>query len=84
MEPDEIKRMIEDGLPDSQAMVDGDGSHFQATVVAAAFAGKSPVQKQQMVYATLGDNITKGHIHALGIKAYTPEEWERAKKLQVS
>lgn len=84
MEPEAIKQMIEAGIANSEAMVNGDGSHYEAIVVSTEFAGKSLVQKQKMVYATLGDKITSGAIHALTIKAYTPEEWEKAQKLRVS
>jgi acid stress-induced BolA-like protein IbaG/YrbA len=76
MEPQEIKRMIEAGLPGCTAEVSGDGSHFDATVISGEFSGKSTVKKHQLVFATLGDNIASGAIHALNINAYTPEEWE--------
>lgn len=84
MEPEAIKQMIEAGIANSEAMVTGDGSHYEAIVVSPEFEGQSLVKKQKMVYATLGDKITSGAIHALTIKAYTPEEWEKAQKLRVS
>lgn len=84
MEPSEIKRLIEAGIPGCEAIVTGDGSHFDATVISAAFDGLSMVKEQQMVYATLGERITSGAIHALSIKAYTPQEWETQRKLNVS
>jgi acid stress-induced BolA-like protein IbaG/YrbA len=43
----------------------------------------SLVKKQQKVYATLGDKITSGEVHALTIKTYTSDEWAKAQKLQV-
>ena len=84
MEPNEIKNLIETGLPGSEAMVSGDGSHFEAIVVSGAFEGLSMVKEQQLVYGTLGDRITSGAIHALSIKAYPPQEWETQRKLTVS
>lgn len=84
MNPEDVKKLIETGLPDCEVTVTGDGSHFDATVVGKVFEGVSPVKKQQMVYATVTDKITSGELHALTIKTYTPEEWERARKLQVS
>lgn len=84
MEPNEIKTLIETGLPGSEAMVSGDGSHFEAIVVSSAFEGLSMVKEQQLVYGTLGDRITSGAIHALSIKAYTPQEWETQRKLTIS
>lgn len=84
MEPEEVKNIIQAALPECEVQVQGDGSHFEAIVVGEVFAGLSPVKKQQMVFATVSEQITSGAIHALSIKAYTPKEWETAKKLRVS
>lgn len=51
---------------------DGRG-HFAVTVVSAGFAGKLPLARHRMVYAALGD-MMQTDIHALSIKALTPEE----------
>ena len=50
-----------------------DGVHFEATVVCEAFAGKMPLARHRMVYATLGD-LMGGAIHALALKTVTPAE----------
>lgn len=84
MEPETVKQLIAEGMPGADVEVTGDGSHFDARVVSDAFAGQMPVRRQQTVYAALGDRITNGEIHAITIKAYTPEEWDKARKLQVS
>lgn len=48
---------------------DGRGeSHFALTIDSAAFAGKSRVASQRLVYAALGD-LMQGRVHALTIKA---------------
>ncbi|HEY8586313.1 MAG TPA: BolA family protein [Rhodanobacter sp.] len=74
MDPARIKAMIEQGLPGAQADVSGDdGVHFEATVVASQFAGKLPLARHRLVYATLGDRMG-GEIHALALKTLTPEE----------
>ena len=83
MEPDQVKELIMAGLPDCDVTVTGDGSHFDATVIGDVFDGLSPVKKQQLVYKTVNDKITSGELHALGIKTYTPAEWQTAKKLQI-
>ncbi|MBD3609877.1 MAG: BolA family transcriptional regulator [Gammaproteobacteria bacterium] len=83
MEVDAIKAKIEAAIAGAEVTVTGDGSHFDARVISDEFAGKTPVQKQKMVYAPLNELITSGELHALTIKAYTPAEWEKAKKLQV-
>ena len=84
MDPDQVKQLIAAGLPDCEITVTGDGSHFDATVIGEVFAGLSPVKKQQLVYATVNDRITSGELHALSIKTFTPQEWEKASKLRVS
>lgn len=74
MTANDIQRLIEQHLPGSNATVTGDdGRHFEATVVCAAFAGKSKVQQQQMVYAILNDYIRSGELHALSLKTYATE-----------
>jgi acid stress-induced BolA-like protein IbaG/YrbA len=54
----------------------GDGQHFQALIVSPAFAGRSRVQRHQLVYAALGDRMRE-EIHALSMQTLTPEEWKR-------
>ncbi len=82
MTPEEIQKQIEAGIPGASAEVEGDGSHFQATIVSEAFADLSAVRKHQLVYKALGDSM-QSDIHALTIQAYTPEEWESASKFRV-
>ncbi|MGD2083821.1 MAG: BolA family protein [Chromatiales bacterium] len=75
MEPEAVKALIEEGIPDARVEVTGDGRHFEAVVVSEAFAGKSLLQKHRMVMATVNDRIASDELHALSIKAYTPEDW---------
>ena len=74
MNADTIRGLIESGLPGARAQVRGDdGVHFEATVVCAAFAGKLPLARHRMVYATLGERMG-GEIHALQLRTLTPDE----------
>ena len=74
MNADTIRQLIETGLPGSRVEVQGeDGVHFEAVVVCAAFAGKLPLARHRMVYATLGEKMG-GEIHALQLRTLTPEE----------
>jgi acid stress-induced BolA-like protein IbaG/YrbA len=70
-----VKQGIEAGLACEHCEVIGDGQHFQAVIVAAAFAGKSRVQRHQLVYKALGDRMRE-EIHALSMQTLTPEEWK--------
>lgn len=76
MQPDVIRQMIENGLPDADVHVEGDGAHFTAVVVSPSFTGKSRLQKQQMVYDTVREQLLDGSLHALSIKAFSPAEWD--------
>jgi stress-induced morphogen len=65
----EIETMIRAALPGAKVEVRdlaGDGNHYAATVVSAAFAGKSRVQQHQMVYAALKGRMG-GELHALAL-----------------
>jgi acid stress-induced BolA-like protein IbaG/YrbA len=73
--PESVKAGIEAGLACEHLEVEGDGQHFQALVVSAAFAGKSRVQRHQLVYAALGERMRE-EIHALSMQTLTPAEWQ--------
>ena len=74
MNPQQITDLIQAGLPGAQAIVKSDDNvHFEALVIAAAFAGKRPVQRHQLVYATLGTRMGN-EIHALALQVFTPDE----------
>ena len=76
VEPQQIKDWIEGGLPCEHVEVRGDGHHFEAVIVSAAFRGKSRVQQHQLVYAALGSRM-RADIHALSMQTYTPEDWAK-------
>ena len=48
-------------------------SHFNLTIESAAFAGKSRVERQRLVYSALGDLMNE-RVHALSIRARAPGE----------
>ena len=73
MQPEDIKQMIETGLPGARVSVTGDGHHFEAEVVAREFTGKGMLQRHQLVYRTLGGKMGN-EIHALSLRTLSPEE----------
>ena len=78
MNPQEIEALIKAGLPGCLvAVTSDDNTHFDALVVSANFAGKRALQRHQLVYKTLGALIGN-EIHALSIKALTPDEHDVA------
>jgi len=77
--PDDVKRYIEQGLDCEHVEVQGDGHHFEAIIVSAAFQGKNRVQQHQLVYKALGERMRE-EIHALSMQTLTPEDWASARK----
>jgi len=76
MKAEDIIAKIQTALPD--AVVDlkdltGTADHWQATVVSAAFAGKTLIQRHRLVMAALAEEM-KGPIHALTLDVKTPDE----------
>lgn len=49
-------------------------THFKGVLVSRAFEGKRQVQRHQMIYAQVGDEMQAG-LHALALHTYTPDEW---------
>ncbi len=49
------------------------GGHYDVLIVSSRFAGLNSVARHRLVYATLGD-LMKTRVHALAIRALTPEE----------
>ncbi len=70
MSEEEITSRIQAALPEADismlALVD-DGDHWEITVTAPEFKGKSRVQQHQMVYAALGSDMGTT-LHALSVK----------------
>ena len=75
--PESVQAGIAAGLACEHLEVIGDGQHFQAVIVSPTFAGKSRVQRHQLVYAALGDRMRE-EIHALSMQTLTPDEWRNA------
>ena len=74
--PEQLKSYIEQGLDCESVRVDGDGRHFEAVIVSAAFCGKNKVQQHQLVYRALGDRMRE-EIHALSMQTFAPEDWAK-------
>jgi stress-induced morphogen len=80
MNADEVRSLIESGVPDASAEVTtprdpDDDKHYAAVVVSPVFEGESLVDRHQHVYDALGDHLTRD-IHAIELETYTPDEYE--------
>jgi BolA protein len=51
------------------------GGHFQVTLVAGAFEGKTLVEQHRLVYAALQSQLGR-EIHALALQTYSPSQWK--------
>ncbi len=51
-----------------------DGGHYKITIVAAAFTGQNTVKRHRSVYAAAAGDLMRGRIHALSIRAFSPDE----------
>ena len=74
MAAQDIEELIRAALPDAEIAIRdlaGDGDHYAARVVSAAFAGMPKVKQHQMVYKALGGRMG-GELHALQLETATP------------
>jgi len=61
-------------FPDAEIAIDdlaGDGDHYRARIVSAAFAGLSRIRQHQLVYAALKGKVG-GELHALALETAMP------------
>jgi stress-induced morphogen len=75
MPADEIQGLILAAFPDAKVEITdlaGDGDHYAARVVSAAFRGLPRVRQHQAVYAALGGRMG-GELHALQLTTVVPD-----------
>ena len=76
MDAKAIENLIREALPDAVVEIRdlaGDGDHYAANVISAAFKDKTRVQQHQMVYQALKGRMG-GELHALALQTSTPQE----------
>ncbi|MBE2261025.1 MAG: BolA/IbaG family iron-sulfur metabolism protein [Candidatus Accumulibacter sp.] len=79
MQPEQVHRIIADGISCEHLQVTGDGQHFEALIVSSEFVGRNRVQRQQRVNEILRAHFNSGELHALSMKTQTPDEWSAAR-----
>ncbi len=70
MDSGQIERLIKEAIPDAEVRIEdlrGDGDHYAAYVVSAAFKGKTGVEQHQMVYQALRGRMGS-ELHALALQ----------------
>lgn len=81
MPPDQVKAQLLQSFDDAQIdLIDltGTQDHYECHIASARFAGLLPMAQHRLVYQAL-EQAMKGPIHALSLKTYTPEAWQRRK-----
>jgi stress-induced morphogen len=71
----ELEQSLLSAFPDGEVKIEdlaGDGDHYRATVVSAAFKGLSRVRQHQLVYAALNGRVG-GELHALALETRAPD-----------
>ncbi|TDT43235.1 acid stress-induced BolA-like protein IbaG/YrbA [Halospina denitrificans] len=76
MQAEDVRERLASALPDCQIEVQNDGNKFLVIAIGERFNDLSRVRRQQLIYAELNDLLAEGTIHALTIRAMTPEEWQ--------
>jgi acid stress-induced BolA-like protein IbaG/YrbA len=76
MNAQDVKDLLENQLAECEIRVEVDGSHVNIIAVGNIFEGKRTLQRQQLVYAALQEQIASGVIHAVNMKTFTLEEWQ--------
>lgn len=82
---EDVARLIRDALPGATVEVQnfgGGADHYEAVVVAPQFEGLTRVKQHQLVYAPIQPYMQNGTVHALGLKTYTPAQWEARQQEQ--
>lgn len=77
---DEVVQLVQQGISDAKVMIEGQGCDLLVTVVSTQFGELTAVKKQQLILATLKDPLASGKLHAVSVKAYTPDEWQDKQK----
>lgn len=70
----QLETILREGFPDAEIQIEdlaGDGDHYRAKIVSAAFAGLPRVRQHQLVYAALKGRMG-GELHALALETSAP------------
>jgi stress-induced morphogen len=74
MSQEDLEAALREGFPDAEIQIQdlaGDGDHYRAKIVSAAFAGLPRVRQHQLVYAALKGKMG-GELHALALETSAP------------
>jgi monothiol glutaredoxin len=76
LSPETVKGLIQASINDAEIFIEGAGCDLTITVISQQFTELSLVKKQQLVLMSLTEPLADGRLHAVSVKAYTPNEWQ--------
>ena len=79
MTNEEVIELLQATLSLNEIVVRSEGTHYQIIAIDESFSDMTRVKRQQLIYSPLSEKISDGTIHAVSIKTFTPEQWQREK-----
>ena len=76
MEVDDVKALILREVPDAEIHVQGEGCNFSVDIISESFSSVTKLNRQKKVLSSIKEQLATGEIHAMSVKAFTPEEWK--------
>ncbi len=77
MEISQVEEIVRAVVPDARVEVEGEGCSFVIKVVSDRFESQGLLARQRLIMSAFADQIASGELHALTVKALTPEEAEQ-------
>ncbi len=72
----EVERLIKQDIANAEIYIEGEGCDLEITVISETFNGLSMLKQQQSVMSALSEPLGSGRLHAVTVKAYTPQQWQ--------
>lgn len=80
MDPNNIKNIIKKKIEVNKIFINSDDNvHYKAIIISDEFDGLSLINRQKKINSILNQFIIQGEIHAISLKTYTTQEWEKIK-----
>jgi acid stress-induced BolA-like protein IbaG/YrbA len=77
MNENDLITRIKGIYPDAEISVAGENCSFEVNVTTPAFADMKSLQRQRSILTLFNSEIASGELHALTVKAKTPEELQQ-------
>lgn len=81
MTNEQIEQLLMQQLNANEIHIQGQDAHYTAIIVSDELAKLTRIKQQQAVYAPLMDKFSDGSIHALSIRVFSAEKWQRERAL---